>query len=921
MASTGTVVEPMHASGSVYGPRLSDRELKESREYDKILRLRDDVFADRHPRLKIPTRGKLTTRSLQSPSTSVSISTPRLEPPKSSAPAPSEIAPYQNGYASSHPPTQSNGVVASNIQRSIPAKPTSSGIDPILLTKSDDLVRAEIQLQRQRIERALKEEFDQKRNEPRVVKTGYDYPAPDFDLSQVLTKAQEIVPPVDESKVMDTQAAATAASDSFDENSFYSSQVDSSSGRGRESTHEPLGEDHQAQAMDVDGFDADVYSIDHAKAVGQAQPNGPTAVDQNLGPAPFVDKPDRQPQEIILEGETRSPTKAGAQNATRQTIDVQDEEEYSPPEPITPDELRELHRDTDIRIEAAGALPAGPRQLTDRPAQAAPRRATQKRPRPASPTSPDVPIIRNHLASPLAPQPSRVSPLAVAKGPPIAQEQVDYQIIRDDQGSRAHEGLRGSPGDANPRPVVSRKRRRRAERAEGRADAEGARKGPGRRLVESPQPYIKEEPLSPPQFANVPEMRQPAVYRRTRERIGMEDASPRELRAEAYYEREYESPLAVRYEIQSPLSPVQISGPSRTGFRRPERDGQDLRRIASLQYARQPASPPPLVQYSPTDIRPVRAASQAFIERPVSVAEQSRYHPETIRPYTTRYVRADRSRSPPPLRERFSPIEQPHLVMAPPPRRIVVDQYGNKYYADVRRSVAPTSRMSEARPYYEQEPVRERVMRAPITEADLYDESSYAQRMAPPSPAPRRVIEQPEYEPLDDRTYRERDYAPRDPNLVAVREYAERRQPSHLEGAPAAGLGDGRLRLQSVRPTSHRYEAMREYIPRIQSARPDHQEYAAGMQSQRDSSQMVAPRIIREPSVRVDDGRRLAEYLPPDGSERISYVPQVPQGGRRFITEESADVMEYAPPTGRMIRDVAGGTNGGDASRRASYRY
>jgi hypothetical protein len=36
--------------------------------------------------------------------------------------------------------------------------PRNSEIDPIFLTKSDDLIRAELQLQRQRLERALRDQ-------------------------------------------------------------------------------------------------------------------------------------------------------------------------------------------------------------------------------------------------------------------------------------------------------------------------------------------------------------------------------------------------------------------------------------------------------------------------------------------------------------------------------------------------------------------------------------------------------------------------------------------------------------------------------------------------------------------------------------------------------------------------------------------
>src|ERR1700722_3918033 len=74
------------------------------------------------------------------------------------------------------------------------AKAVKSEINPILLEKSDDLIKAEIQLQRHRLERALREQVEQRRLSLKAsLQTSESLP--DFDLSDVLSKALTIVHP------------------------------------------------------------------------------------------------------------------------------------------------------------------------------------------------------------------------------------------------------------------------------------------------------------------------------------------------------------------------------------------------------------------------------------------------------------------------------------------------------------------------------------------------------------------------------------------------------------------------------------------------------------------------------------------------------------------------------------------------------
>jgi hypothetical protein len=110
---------------------------------------------------------------------------------------------------------------------------SKSEINPILLEKSDDLIKAEIQLQRQRLERALREQIEQQKLAAKALLQTSES-LPNFDLSEVLSKALAIVHPsinADAESSADAPARPpSSTSDSFDENTFYSSQLDTPEG-------------------------------------------------------------------------------------------------------------------------------------------------------------------------------------------------------------------------------------------------------------------------------------------------------------------------------------------------------------------------------------------------------------------------------------------------------------------------------------------------------------------------------------------------------------------------------------------------------------------------------------------------------------------------------------------------------------------
>jgi hypothetical protein len=188
----------------------------------QILKIRDDVLASKHPRIHLPPKvieqvaprlpqtapSRPTTNGTPNGSSSSQLFPPR---PVSSARPPS----------SPFPPTQ----------RPYSAKSSSSSIDPILLTKSEHLVKAEQQLKRQQIERALKDQFDK-----RGRGNDADERESHIDVEQCLIKAHQLVPPVSGLRSTTNNSDGVDV-ESFDENSYYSSKADSWSSEDVDAAH------------------------------------------------------------------------------------------------------------------------------------------------------------------------------------------------------------------------------------------------------------------------------------------------------------------------------------------------------------------------------------------------------------------------------------------------------------------------------------------------------------------------------------------------------------------------------------------------------------------------------------------------------------------------------------------------------------
>ncbi|EEP81668.1 conserved hypothetical protein [Uncinocarpus reesii 1704] len=843
---------------------------KEIFEYEKILNIRDQIFSGSHPRLKVPQHviRNFTPRSLQSPSIPTTPSGPpdsattaqqkesqmsssTQKSPSGSEPAMAMAVTTVTGTSA---PSTGSLVAASTATTS--TKPASE-IDPIFLTKSDDLIRAEIQLQRQRIERALRDQVEQRRTEARTKPLPQEL-NPDFDIAEVFGKALELSKPISE---IDTEGANgnIAASDSFDENSFYSSKAPDSP-QNEPVVASPIA-GRQPQPMVIDDAVADTYVARDNGGPRYMEKGIRSMVNLQSQPASFEagdkDMPTRSTDNTPVQ------TVISSSQKNREEPETFEEPEYSPPGP----NVVETRRDRPH-------IPAPERANVGQPFRR-PSRSEQEHQYPMQ----DVRVVRNHITSPAAPQPSRVSPLAVSKAPGFPRQNRRQRKIEKKLAAQA--SARTSP-EPPVQPLVPRKRRRDQE------FKDNARFADERRHELSPEmPHIKPEPMSPPPFIEVPS----PAYVRTR--IPQGGSTYIELDSPHYTpvsdRREgggrgghFDERPTRTYELDSATEVNVPRSSSRLAARRALREDRDLRRVATMQHARQSEYvhdyPEPIPDAPP---RYVRAASYAIADRPVEV-EKPRYYDE-IAPYPKPYAANVRPASPRIRQEYIETNPEPRSMAPPPQRRIVIDADGNRYYeslAPSSRMAPPSTRLAHAEPYDERSPIRAAPVRAVSVIENPYPERRYVQDMPPPPVTYRRVPEYARVAPSDHGIYeREIDDRPRIPRGASVQviDYPHQHQAYVEETAyPREEL----VRMSSVRPPPSRYEAPGEPPMRMQSVRP----------------------VRREVSVYIDDEpHQSREYAP---MNQVNYPASRQVRAERYYDDEDAAKMELEGSQG-VVRRVS----------------
>ncbi|KAK5074691.1 hypothetical protein LTR51_003090 [Lithohypha guttulata] len=787
-------------------------------EFGKILKLRDEIFAGNHPRLTVPThvlrKVSPVSSSLSSAQLSVSLQQPSIQLPG--------LGLTQN---EEHQRPKST---------TAPAQPTStaSGILPVLLTKSEDLVRAETALHRQRLEKQLRDQFEQKRLDSRKRPAPAEA-KPDFDISALLAKALDAVKPISLAK---DQSGKEDDNDSVDENSFYSSRApDSTPERGEQST--------SSQDQDgVDGIQAEVADTSAA-----AVPSGPARPSPRTQPEPTIaakpaTNPFDKPRDVIR-------------------VDADDEEEegeYSPPEA---DQYVVQNGNNNIRTNAPAAMDPRSRQM---------RRYSDldhNGKRAASPSDPNsMRIVRNHITSPIAPQPSRVSPLTFTKDSLVSQGR-QYQNGR--QRERAD-----SPSQSPENFAAKNKRRKLERKAEKRA-----RRG------------IKQENISPPPFHDIQPLGSNKPQPDDRPVVIDEPPQVQEIPyvpAPTYVDTPQR--LAPRQTELVPMSEPRVV--SRASIR--PRDGQDLRRVASLHSLRTTEQPREYTDYDP-------ARSRAVSYMPV--ASPLREPPRDYASDTERPIQEVRVvRTPAPEYREVYAHGQPEIryipePMPPPPReRIVVDQYGRRFREIVQESASAAPQPAPSHP------MRDSV--APIPR--YYDDYTptraasvmFEERGPPPrfehEMPPPRVMRQVVAQPGTPMSAARETYEPTSGGRVPSAAVFERPATRQVVYADAPEEIRPPPRMASVQPQAQasyapvQYEEVppRQLMPRATSVRP-------------------APPQQREGSVFVDERASVRrEYLPMEQSqpsryrviEQPSYQPvSQMQPLPRYIDAEGREII-YAPP-------------------------
>ena len=229
MAQSATLSMPVNGTAL----SLTEEDRREWEEYQKIVHFRDVVFTGTHPRIKLLEHMK------PQPLPTIA-SKPTAQQLQTSIPAAPAATASSTNNQEKETSNQANGAPkfgqkqAENAAESIPgiAKANNPDINPIFLEKGPALIKAEMKIRRAKIERALKAQVEKALIAAKpAAEPSVEDAIPDFDINEVLAKGIEIArskkPVVVESNKQTVDARNTA-SDSFDDNTFYSSEIPSS---------------------------------------------------------------------------------------------------------------------------------------------------------------------------------------------------------------------------------------------------------------------------------------------------------------------------------------------------------------------------------------------------------------------------------------------------------------------------------------------------------------------------------------------------------------------------------------------------------------------------------------------------------------------------------------------------------------------
>ncbi|KAI1003619.1 hypothetical protein K3495_g4587 [Podosphaera aphanis] len=730
------------------------QELCEILEYERIVQFCDSVLAGSHPRVKIPVQlSKPSTLPNSSSSNETSSPANTKTPTKSLTSANTGETMSFNRAPNAQCNTSSRLAIS-----------TKSKINPVLLEKSEDLIKAELNLHRQRLERAIKEQVEHQRVSTKtLLRTSESLP--NFDVSEVLSKAHAIVQP---SPAEDEPSAGahSSGSDSFDDNTFYSSQCD---------TPEPSSLPQDQKTL--------VYRYNqNASVAKQYSEHSPKA-------SHGVTPPDSsQLDKVNISAQDSDP------DTTLKSYSTAKKKQYEvgPSDSSIPEETHRQENFSKITRQHSTDLKAAPKNYESNtsinsfanPMPSNKHNSTQDKP------SGSRTATNHNIKSPLVvSQSNQVSPSTTSRGaipprPAAGDEGQPAQISALRQEHRISSTDSSPIGKDNERREIKIKRNTKDDSA-------------------SDSPYIKPEPQSPSPLLSM--ARPPKRQRAFDDREAGPEHSAQERLTDSH--REAWRP----YERDRQFVPLDYQ----PRHRRPEGD-EICRRYSNEDFVRFPRSPGLASSYRAGEIRS-RASSIVMGRRPL---EDGRFYKEPMT-RASAYPEADRNRSRSPLRE--------NVIMGPPrqPVRVIIDERGRQPYnyspTSRHPSVVPMIRYREDELMYERLPTRTVSGRLPTK---IYDEEDICSRRGSPAlMAPRRTVTQPEYfpVPINPRVYREREYSARpsginsyNDNFVSYRVAPENRQISHYEDS-------NRDYWQSTSniPGSLSYGAPVEYTGRMQSVRPE----------------------------------------------------------------------------------------------------
>ena len=576
--------------GATNGAALTAAELREILECEKIVQFRDAVLSGTHPRIKIPPHlvGKQINaiRNRSSPSLSALRMPPTQPSHTTTGPHYDNSSPYYNSRS------PNNQRAATN---SLAARSTKSEINPILLEKSDDLIKAEMQLQRQRLERALREQIEQQRLSTKAsLQTSESLP--NFDLSEVLSQALAIVQPPTTAEAEPSVGARSSASDSFDENTFYSSQHDtpepSSSSQGR---HEPI-EVQSGGVVSADEHSAEICSTNNQVGDRDVVMTGASLCKDNHVPGQTHSQTQSLQHQETENPESSNSLRHMAGGASKVSAQGKGQNAVSKHQSTLPQPnkmgswLDYLEDDVDDAVQTT----------------------TDEIHRQAFEDQTESTLIRAHNLSPIAPQPARVSPLATSRNPPVLRDPFPVDEAAPAQvAALRHEPSGISSTDSSPKGVKG------SDKKKGKK-----KKRKGKENATTPEsPYIKPEPRSASPFAVAPLPRPHKRQRLTGQYAAeLNYDEPRYEPTDDFQERVTERPterfkqpqiyerFEARYEPeQRRLEPT---------YQRLERDDIEYRRVSDGHYARRPQSPGVYaLPYAPSEVRSVRTASHTIADR------------------------------------------------------------------------------------------------------------------------------------------------------------------------------------------------------------------------------------------------------------------------------------------------------------------